>query len=155
VSAADKLGAPIADRSAWPTLTMMLLGCFGRDAGSTKWPKRSFYALAVMLIGMVGSSALKGYVPELALSFFVTLNSGLAMGIIYWTTWRYMQDLDELHRRVMFEAIAFSFVVTMTLAMTLGVLELAFRTNISIVWAFVMGEILRGVGLVLASRKYR
>ena len=155
MSTTNQVQSTAADGSEWPTLTMMFLGCFGKDAGSMKWHKRGYYAAAVVFLGLFASSALKGYLPEAVLAVFVTVCAGSGMGVLYWTMWRYMQDLDELHRRVMFEAIAFSFVVTMTLAVTLGVLELVIPTNIGIIWAFVMSEPLRGVGLVLASRKYR
>ncbi len=134
---------------------MLFFGCFGKDAGSTKWTKRGYYGAAVLLAAIFGSASLKGILSDLALNILVTVFSMSAMGFVYRSLWRYMQDLDELHRRVMFEAIAFSFFITMTAAIGIGVAELCFGWSVSIVWAFILGEPMRGVGLVLAARKYR
>ena len=143
------------DQASWPGLTMLFFGYFRQDAGSTKWTKRSYYGLAVLLAGMLGSTALKGVLSDLTLDIFVTALSVSGMGFVYWSLWRYMNDLDELHRRVMLEAIALSFFITMTTAIGIGVAELRFGTSVRIAWAFILGELMRGVGLVLAARKYR
>ncbi len=139
----------------WPSWYTLFLGCFGRDAGSTRWSKRGFYGLAMMLLGLVGHGTLRGHVPETVLDFSAPILAGAGMGFIYWSLWRYMQDLDELHRQIMFHAIAFSFAVTMPIVVGLGVGAMAFNTSVDIIWAFLLAEPLRGVGLVLAARKYR
>ena len=79
------------------------------------------------------------------------------MGMLYWATWRYIQeDLDELHRRIMLDSIVFAFFVTMTLVVGVGALSnFSELPSINLLWVFFVAEPLRGLGLVVAVRKYR
>jgi putative Mn2+ efflux pump MntP len=140
---------------SWPSWYTLFLGCFSCDAGSRRWSKRGFYGLAMMLLGLVGYGTLRVHVPETVLDFSAPILAGVGMGFIYWSLWRYMQDFDELHRQIMFHAIAFSFAMTMPIVVGLGIGAMVFNTSVDIIWAFVLAEPLRGVGLVLAARKYR
>jgi hypothetical protein len=106
-------------------------------------------------LGFAMRLGLAGVVPEAILDAALALSFAAAIGFIYWTTWRYMQDLDELHQRIMLEALAFSFCCTMTLVAGAGIFGLARNQAVDVLWAYVAAEVLRGVGLVLAARKYR
>jgi hypothetical protein len=78
-------------------------------------------------------------------------------GVALLTIIRGARELDELEKRIQLEALAFAFVLSMLLLMTLGLLELAITLNrddwsYRHVWAmlplFYVG------GLVLARRRY-
>lgn len=85
----------------------------------------------------------------------MAISTGAAMGFLYWTMWRYLLDFDELHQRIMLEGIAFSFFVTMTLVVTAGIAGLAGNVAVDVLLVIVVAEFLRGIGLVLAARKYQ
>lgn len=147
--AAIETEAPIL---SWYTL---FFGCFSSDAGSKRWVKRGLWgAVAAATIGIV-SASLKGLIPEMLrdVAFSPSITSGV--GFVHWTTWKYIQDLDELHQRIMLESYAFSFLVTMALIAGIGVFGLAARTAFDILWVYVAAEVLRGVGLVIVGKKYR
>ena len=67
------------------------------------------------------------------------------------------RQLDELEKRIQLEALAFAFVLSMLLLMTLGLLELAIALNrddwsYRHVWAML--PVLYFGGLVVARRRY-
>lgn len=94
-------------------------------------------------------------VPDRVLDVALAVSVGAAIGFIHWTTWRYMQDLDELHQRIMLEGFTFSYLGTMTLVAGAGIFGLANETPFDVLWVYVVAELLRGVGLVVAGKKYR
>jgi hypothetical protein len=148
-------GAAEAERQpllGWRTL---FFGCFGRDAGSRAWSWRGAWGAIFPALGFAARYGLEGVLPEAATDAILAVSFGLAIGFIYWTTWKYMLDLDEMHQRIMLEGFMFSFCITMPLVVGLGIYGLAARWTIDILWVYVAAEILRGVGLVVAGRKYR
>jgi hypothetical protein len=144
-----------SEPSPWPGLPALFLGCFGRGAGSKKWSNRTGYGLLVVLGGFAARFALEDYLPESVLDYGIAVAAGAGIGIVYWATWRYMHDLDEMHQRMMLDAIAFSFFTTMTLVVAVGIAGLARNTPVQILLVYLAAEFLRGLGLVLASRRYR
>lgn len=71
---------------------------------------------------------------------------------------RGVASLDELQRRIHFEALAVAFPLTLVLLMTLGLLDLAMelpKDNLSYrhIWPFAAAFYF--AGLVLAKRRYR
>jgi hypothetical protein len=133
----------------------LFFGCFGRDAGSKKWSKRGAYAVVFPALGTAARFGLEGYLPETVLNYILAASVGAAIGFIYWTTWRYMQDLDELHQRIMLEAVAFSFFITMPLVVIAGIVGMTEDVVLDVTWIYVVAEVMRGVGLMIAGRKYR
>jgi len=138
-----------------PTWRTLFFGCFGSDAGSKKWAKRGAWAVLFPALGFAARIGLDGRVPDRALDVALAVSVGAAIGFIHWTTWRYMQDLDELHQRIMLEGFAFSYFGTMTLVAGVGIFGLANKTPFDVLWVYVFAEFLRGIGLVVAGRKYR
>lgn len=70
---------------------------------------------------------------------------------------RSARDLDELERRIQLEALAFAFLLTMLLLMTLGLIELAVALNpddwsYRHVWAML--PVLYFAGLAWTRRRY-
>lgn len=138
-----------------PTWRMLSFGCFARDAGSTKWAKRGAWAIVFPALGFAARLGLDGRVPDRILDFALAASVGAAIGFIHWTTWRYMQDLDELHQRIMLEGFTFSYLGTMTLVAGAGIFGLMNRTPLDILWVYVLAEFLRGIGLVIVAKRYR
>ena len=133
----------------------LFCGCFGSDAGSRQWARRGTWAVVFPLMGFAARYGLEGRVPEPVLDTTLAVSIAAAIGFIYWTTWRYMQDLDEMHQRIMLEAFTWSLFGAMTFAVGAGIFGLATRTAVDVIWVYVVAELLRGVALVIASRKYR
>ena len=141
--------------SPWPGWPALFFACFGRGAGTKGWSKPNAYALLIMLAGFAARFGLEGYLPEVVLDYGIAVALASSLGIVYWATWHSLRGLDEMHQRIMLEAIAFSFFTTMTLAVFVGIAGLARRTSIDVVLVFVAAEVLRGVGVIVAARRYR
>lgn len=78
--------------------------------------------------------------------------------LVLWLIWRSVRSLDELHRRVQFEALAVAFPLCIVLLWVLGLLELAIdldRSNWSYRHVWAMVPMFYFVGLALAWRRYR
>jgi len=133
----------------------MFCGCFGSDAGSKKWARRGTWAAIFPAIGFAVRYGLDGILSDGVTDAVLATSLAAAVAFIYWTTWRYVQDLDEMHQRIMLEAFAFSFFGTMTVVVGLGIYGLAARTAFDLIWIYALAEGLRGLGLVVAARKYR
>ena len=67
---------------------------------------------------------------------------------------RFFRGLDELQRRIQFEGLAFSFLVTCLVTLTYGFLENAGFPNLNWVWIVPILILSWKLGLVIASRKY-
>lgn len=68
---------------------------------------------------------------------------------------RFLSRMDELERRIQLEGIGFSFGATVVVAMTLGFLENVGLPRPSWVLVVPLMITLWGVGVALASRRYR
>lgn len=68
---------------------------------------------------------------------------------------RFMSRMDELQRRIQFEAIAFGFASTAILTFSYGFLELIGFPHINWFIVFPLMTTLWGIGGVIASRKYQ
>jgi hypothetical protein len=143
------------DTTQVPGWGALFFGCFGADAGSKRWARRGAWAVIFPALGLAARYVFGGILPEAALDSTVAVSFAAAIGFIYWTNWRFMQDLDEMHQRIMFEALAFSFFGTMAIVVGAGIFGLARGVAIDVLWIYIAAEVLRGVGTVLAARKYR
>ena len=145
------------ERSAFPSAWKLFWGHLGADPRPNPWSKWIWGSVGLFACGIAAQGFLEGRVSQSVLSGGVFVISCLAMSILYWGTWRYIQEEpDELHRRITVESIVFAFFVTMTLAVGVGTISnFADLPRINLLWVFFIGEPLRGLGLVLAVRKYR
>jgi hypothetical protein len=108
-----------------------------------------------MGLSILAHFTLRGSVPEVALDAATALGAAAGAGIIHWTMWLYIRDLDELHQRMMFEAYTFAFLTTMTVLVLAGVFGLSSGATSNVLWIYAFGEAMRGLGLVLAGRRYQ
>lgn len=67
----------------------------------------------------------------------------------------YLRQLDEMQRRIHFEAFGFSLGLTGIVTFTLGLMENAGFERPSLVWVFPMMIIFWGIGQFIAGRRYR
>jgi hypothetical protein len=68
---------------------------------------------------------------------------------------RYLGEVDELQRRIQFEAFGFSLGMTALVTITLGFLERAGFPAIGMIWVTPMLIAFWGIGGAIASRRYR
>ncbi|MBZ0288340.1 MAG: hypothetical protein K8I30_12055, partial [Anaerolineae bacterium] len=67
----------------------------------------------------------------------------------------YLRQMDEMQRRIEFEAFGFSLGLTGIVTFTLGLLENAGLPRFSLVWVFPMIMVFWGIGQVIAWRRYK
>lgn len=72
-----------------------------------------------------------------------------------WAVLRHARRIDELARRIQFEALAFAAPATGLVTFTWGFLELAGAPHIPWIWVFPLLIGLWGIGNLMASRRYR
>lgn len=111
----------------------------------------SYFAVRVWLEGNPGgpvgvSRVLLALTP---LPFFIVMLLGLLTEV---------RRMDEMHRRIQFEALAVAFPVTLVLIMTLGLVEVAQpldtrNWSFRHIWPFLV--LSYSIGLALAMRRYR
>lgn len=124
-------------------------------------PNNSVWILS--LAAWIGTYVAARYSVELApagsaLRVLIALAPIVPTVLVLWLIWRGVRSLDELHRRVQFEALAVAFPLCLVLLWVLGLLELAIdldKSNWSYrhVWAMVPMFYL--IGLALAWRRYK
>jgi len=68
---------------------------------------------------------------------------------------RFFATMDELQRRIQFEAMAFAFTLTAVLTLSYGFLQNAGVPALNWVWVWPLMGILWGIGMVIARRRYR
>ncbi len=72
-----------------------------------------------------------------------------------WAVIRGVRSLDELQRRIQFEAIIFSFLATCLLTLTWGFLQNAGLPHADVLWVAPLLITLWGVGLGIAHWRYQ
>ena len=72
-----------------------------------------------------------------------------------WAVIRGVRSLDELQRRIQFEAIIFSFLATCLLTLTWGFLQNAGLPQIDVLWVAPLLITLWGIGLGIAHWRYQ
>jgi hypothetical protein len=68
---------------------------------------------------------------------------------------RFLGRMDELHRRIQLEALAFGFAAAGMVTFAYGFLEHAGFPQLSYIWVFPLMIALWGVGGAIATRRYR
>lgn len=92
-----------------------------------------------------------------ALRVAIALAPLATTAVLLWVVWRGVRSLDELQRRVHFEALAIAFPLSIVLLWVLGLLELAVdldQRNWSYRHVWAMLPLFYFIGLALAWRRY-
>ncbi len=146
------------DTPKWPKSHMLIYGTFGwKTQAERRFKLRGFLALGVMFGCVAAGFALNALhvvaLPVKAMVFF----PGILMAYVVWEWRRYLCSLDELARRMQFEAAAWTYATGLVGAMLLGALAVAIGwphdSKLLFFW-FVLLEPVRGAYLYLLSRRY-
>ena len=84
------------------------------------------------------------------IAFLPIIPSALAM----WAFMRMFRGLDELQRRIQFEAVAFSFLATCLITLTWAFQQNAGLPRFDVSWVAPLLILLWGLGLGIAKRRY-
>ena len=133
----------------WPDSSILLWGTIGTDSLAGKRYQRCIWALALMILG-IGLGALLPIPYHHAVALF----PGLAFAFIAIEMWRYVDSLEELERRLRMEALAWTYVISIALAMSLGGLAMAIGWKIDPAWLIAM-EPLRTWRLHASVRRFK
>ena len=107
------------------------------------------YSLAVPLSMWM----LRGHVHTplgYAIAFLPVIPSAFAM----WAFVRFFRGLDELQRRIQFEAVAFSFLATCLITLTWAFQQNAGLPRFDVSWVAPLLILLWSLGLAIAKRRY-
>lgn len=85
-----------------------------------------------------------------ALAFLPIIPAAFAL----WAFLRYFRGLDELQRRIQFEAVAFSFLATCFITLTWAFQQNAGLPRFDVSWVAPLLILLWGLGLGIAKRRY-
>lgn len=130
--------------------TILALGTFGnKTPAGRRFHNRCLAALAVLVVGTLAVALLP---RELRLLGWPV--AGLCMSYINWELWRYLQNIDELERRLQLEAMAFTYVVGLSAAVTLGSVAIFFGWSIN-PGALIALEPIRAWRLLVLTKRYQ
>lgn len=104
---------------------------------------------------LIVSRLLLNTVDNQALRIIIAILPVLPVPFGIWVVMIYVRSLDELQRRIQFEAVAFSMLMTGSITFTLGFLADAGVPQLSLIWVFPMSIALWGIGQFIATRRYQ
>lgn len=117
---------------------------------------RQFTAsMVVYAVVLVGSVLLIRANPEAPWRYAVALAPVVPVIFGVLAVVRRLRTLDELQQRIQFEALAFAFGCAAVLTFSYGFLEGVGLPHLNWTWVLPLMALLWGVGLWLASRRYR
>jgi len=124
------------------------------DANSKRYLKEFGASMAAYSIMVpVSTWLLKGHEHTplgYAIAFLPIIPSALAL----WAFMRMFRGLDELQRRIQFEAVAFSFLATCLITLTWAFQQNAGLPRFDVSWVAPLLILLWGLGLGIAKRRY-
>ena len=113
-------------------------------------------------------SSMAAYIAMVAISVWLMKNSGhsplrylfAALPVIpsllgMWAAIRFFRGLDELQRRIQFEAMAFSFLGICVISLNWRILERAGLPHAEPVWVTLLMLGLYCIGILIGCRRYR
>ena len=117
-----------------------------KEIGSSMAAYTAMMAVSVWLIKAHSQSPLRYLFAVLPL-----IPSGFAI----WAAIRFFRGLDELQRRIQFEAIAFSFLGTCLISLNWGILQRAGLPHADVTCVTLLMFALYCVGIGIACRRYQ
>jgi hypothetical protein len=139
--------------TSWPYWSLFFCGHFGSvTPASRRLHRESLVGLMLLGTATLGTVLLGPVSPYGKLIFIPAVTLSVAWILLAYR--RYFANLDELSLRIQHEAIAFSFAVTLLLGVAASAAAVVTHISVHPLW-IVIAEPLRGLGLVLAARRYR
>jgi hypothetical protein len=117
-----------------------------KELGSSMAAYTGMVAVSVWLIKNHAQSPLRYLFAALPV-----IPSGFAI----WAAIRFFRGLDELQRRIQFEAIAFSFLGTCLISLNWGVLQRAGLPAADVTWFTLLMFALYCIGVGIGCRRYQ
>jgi len=117
-----------------------------KELGSSMAAYTAMVAVSVWL--------LRGHAQPV-LRYFFALLPVIPSAFAVWATIRFFRGLDELQRRIQFEAMAFSFLGTCLISLNWGVLEKAGLPHADVIWVALLLMGLYVIGIGIACRRYQ
>lgn len=117
-----------------------------KEIGSSMAAYTATVAVSAWLVKGHGQSPLRYLFAALPV-----IPSAFAM----WAAIRFFRGLDELQRRIQFEAIAFSFLGTCLISLNWGALQRVGLPHADIVWVGLLMFALYSLGILIACRRYQ
>jgi hypothetical protein len=156
---ASPAGTSHNERSNWPVCAMLSYGTFGKQtAAGRRYHIRSAIALAAMVILWPAAALLAKHFSNTPWLAIQSLAPGVAFAYIAWEFRRYLLPLDELGRRIQFEAIAWTYLTGLVVAELLGGVAIAYGLHWDRLWLnpfwFILLEPVRGCFLYYVTRQY-
>lgn len=97
---------------------------------------------------------LKGH-EHSPLKFLFAALPVLPSAFIMWAIIRFVRSLDELHRRIHLDGMAFSFLGTCLISLTWGFLQDAGLPRADVIWVPLLLVLLWAIGLNVARQRYQ
>jgi hypothetical protein len=152
-------GTSRIESSNWPACAMLSYGTFGKQtAAGRRYHVRAAIALAAMVILWPAATLLAKHFPSTPWPAIQSLAPGITVAYIAWEFRRYLLALDELARRIQFQAIAWTYLTGLVLAALVGGVAMAYGLHWEILWLnplwFVLLEPVRSCFLYYVARRY-
>ncbi len=127
---------------------------FMKSAGWTYLKEFGGAMLAYTIVLPISIALINAH-PHAAWRAPVALAPIVPAAFALWAFVRQVRRLDELQRRIQFEALAISFGATGLLTFSYGFLEYVGFPHINLIWVLPLMVALWGVSLVVSSLRYR
>ena len=134
---------------------MFWLGTFGRDSEAGRRYHRQAFGALLGLAVVVAACVMMRKLWGAGVALWVAgVGTPVVFAYIMWSYYRYVHELDELARRVQLEAVLFAFIFVVLGAIVASSVWMFTGWVAHPIW-FLLAEPVRGLGLVLAARRYR
>jgi hypothetical protein len=156
---APSAGTSQNEGSTWPACAMLSYGTFGRQtAAGRRYHIRAAIALAAIAVLWPAAAFLAKHFPNTPWLAIQSVAPGIAFAYIAWEFRRYLLALDELARRIQFEAIAWTYLTGLIIAALLGGVAMAYGLHWDVLWFnpfwFILLEPVRSCFLYYVARRY-
>lgn len=145
---------PVGSRKYLPLWTCGVFD-FSTPASRRYTLHSTLAALAFVGLSFIAATVVRqGYVEGLW-RIPVALIPVAPLGLLVVAFWRYVDGLDEMHRLIQLQAIAFSFAGTFLVAAAWTLLEgLAGFPRLVLIWTVPVMAVLHSVGVAFFTRRY-
>ncbi len=117
--------------------------------------RRFWVAITAYVVLVIIMSSVLDSLTDNTLRVIITLLPIVPIVFGMWAFMQFIRQIDELQRRIHFEAFAFSLGCTGLITFTLGFLENAGVPQLSLIWVFPMMIAFWGIGVAIAGRRYK
>jgi heme/copper-type cytochrome/quinol oxidase subunit 4 len=141
--------------SNWAWGSMFWLGTLSGGSQATRqYHRRAYGALGLLVLAVSIGIAMDTFLGTRLSRWPVGVGTPLAFAYILLSFHRYVHELDELAQRLQFEAVLLAFLFVILAGIVLGSVWVFTGWVAHPVWV-LLAEPVRGVGLIVAARRYR